>query len=88
MYTEEDTFNALKQTPFIRLFVMCVDHGVGLGDDILRNNLSLVISNGWTAEEFEQRVRDELIAGTISLDVTLVNSEKWRNNLLKGCEGR
>jgi len=87
MMTEDDTFNALKRTPFIRLFIMCINHGVQIGDDIIYENLPLILANGWGEEEFRQKVILEAHLDNISMDISLVNDSEWRSNLLR-CDGR
>jgi len=81
--TEDDTFNALRQTPFIRLFVMCARQGITLGDDIIWKNLSFIVSNGWTEDEFRQRLLLELHLDNISMDIMLITDSDWQRSLLE-----
>jgi len=81
--TEDDTFNALRRTPFFRLFVMCLGSELTLGQDIIRENLSLIVANGWTEDEFRQKMLLELHNDNVSLDIMIVNDKEWQRNLLK-----
>lgn len=81
--TEDDTFNRLKRVPFRELFISILDP-VTPGDFIIpKNRYPRIIEAGWTIEEFEEIVSEELSKGNVVGSVTLVTSQDWRDEFLK-----
>jgi hypothetical protein len=82
MLTEEDTFNALRRVPFRVLFVSILDP-VSLGKSIVpEDRTSSIIQAGWTREEFDEIVSEEMSKGNITGDISQLRSKSWRQELL------
>jgi len=77
--TEDETFEALKKTPFRTVFLHCTQF-VGAGEAVgilYQDYLSL---NGWTIKEFQQEVFDRKIA----LSLNDLRDPKWRDKFRDG----
>lgn len=80
---EEDTCNALRRVPFRVLFVSLLDPII-LGQAIIpEDRLDRIIEAGWTKEEFDQVLQEEIQKGNITGSVAVLQSKNWRNTFLK-----
>jgi len=81
--SENDTFNRLRRDPFRKLFIETLDPML-VGEDIVPENRKKMIEDaGWTWEEFNQVVANEMLAENITGSVTELSSPVWRAKFLK-----
>ena len=81
-HTEEDTFNRLRRIPFRQVFISILDP-VMLGDSIVpEDRYPRIQEAGWTREEFEEVLLDEISNGNITGSVTVLQKQDWREKFL------
>lgn len=80
--TEEDTFNRLRRDPFRRVFIACMAD-VTLGDDIIDKHKQLIENSGWSVDEFRNKLYNEISAGRIQMDISIVTEREWQRQYLE-----
>lgn len=81
-YSEEDTFQALQRRPFREVYVMAVKD-LQLGERIGGKEAHLLRRMGWTESDFESRLLKELLAGTVTADISLIRNKEYLEEVLK-----
>lgn len=83
MKTEDDTFNALRRRPFREVLISILDP-MSLGQDIVpADRHPAIVNAGWNVGDFMAILFKEIGAGKSLGDISVMGSEKWREEYLR-----